>query len=181
MTQVDLQKLTVGLSQTWSGCLRDWDRSLRSGNYPQATRYNYLLAAAQLGRYLGERSPDPDAADAAADPTLLTRAHVESFQAWMISNRSASTAVKQAQEPATVLRIAHGRRAGHQLLAPAAGTSAYGRRPGWSCTRLPSRPVPWSLPRFSRYAGTTWRSTDLWPAPQRLCRGRCWLHGRRLG
>ena len=65
MPLLDLQKLTIGLSRTWAGYLRDWDRSLRSGNYPETTRYNYLLAAAQLGRYLGEYSPDPDA-DAAA-------------------------------------------------------------------------------------------------------------------
>jgi hypothetical protein len=65
MPLLDLQKLTVGLSRTWAGFLRDWDRSLRAGNYPETTRYNYLLAAAQLGRYLTEQSPDPDAADAA--------------------------------------------------------------------------------------------------------------------
>jgi hypothetical protein len=41
---------------------------LRSGNYPETTRYNYLLVAAQLSRYLGEYSPDPDA-DAAAEDT----------------------------------------------------------------------------------------------------------------
>jgi hypothetical protein len=51
MPLLDLQKLAVGLSRTWAGYLRDWDRSLRSGNYPETTRYNYLLAAAQLGRY----------------------------------------------------------------------------------------------------------------------------------
>jgi hypothetical protein len=57
MDKVDLQKLTIGLSKTWAGYLRDWDRSLRSGNYPPTTRYNYLLAAAQLGRFLAEHSP----------------------------------------------------------------------------------------------------------------------------
>ncbi|MCM0673495.1 hypothetical protein NCC78_01975 [Micromonospora phytophila] len=41
---------------------------MRAANYPETTRYNYLLAAAQLGRYLGEYSPDPDADDAADDP-----------------------------------------------------------------------------------------------------------------
>jgi integrase/recombinase XerC len=95
MPLLDLQKLTVGLSRTWSGFLRDWDRSLRSGNYPETTRYNYLLAAAQLARYLGEYSPDPDADDAADDPCAVTRAHVEAFQAWMIETRSASTAVNK--------------------------------------------------------------------------------------
>jgi integrase/recombinase XerC len=95
MLLLDLQKLTVGLSRTWAGYLRDWDRSLRSGNYPETTRYNYLLAAAQLARYLGEYSPDPDADDAAVDPCAVTRAHVEAFQAWMIETRSASTAVNK--------------------------------------------------------------------------------------
>jgi hypothetical protein len=78
MTQVDLQKLAFGLSRAWGGYLRDWDRSLRSGNHPPTTRYNYLLAAAQLGRYLAEHSPDPDADAAGADPTVVARAHVES-------------------------------------------------------------------------------------------------------
>src|SRR2546423_1600523 len=95
MPLLDLQKLTVGLSRTWAGYLRDWDRSLRSGNYPQTTRYNYLLAAAQLGRYLAEHSPDPDADAAADDPAEVTKGHVESFQAWMIETRSASTALNK--------------------------------------------------------------------------------------
>ncbi|SCL29293.1 hypothetical protein [Micromonospora inyonensis] len=43
MPLLDLQKLTAELSRTWAGFLRDWDRSLRAGNYPQTTRYNYLL------------------------------------------------------------------------------------------------------------------------------------------
>jgi hypothetical protein len=47
MSLLDLQKLTAGLSRTWAGYLRDWDRTLRSGNYPETTRYNYLLAAAR--------------------------------------------------------------------------------------------------------------------------------------
>src|SRR5262245_18226474 len=95
MPLLDLQKLAAGLSRTWVGYLRDWDRSLRSGNYPETTRYNYLLAAAQLGRYLGEYSPDPDADAAADDPAEVTRAHVEAFQAWMIETRSASTALNK--------------------------------------------------------------------------------------
>jgi site-specific recombinase XerD len=95
MPLLDLQKLTAGLSRTWTGFLRDWDRSLRSGNYPETTRYNYLLAAAQLARYLGEHSPDPDADEAAEEPTEVTRAHVEAFQAWMIETRSASTALNK--------------------------------------------------------------------------------------
>ena len=95
MPLLDLQKLSTGLSRTWAGYLRDWDRSLRSGNYPETTRYNYLLAAAQLARYLGEHSPDPDADDAAEDPAEVTKAHVEAFQAWMIETRSASTALNK--------------------------------------------------------------------------------------
>jgi site-specific recombinase XerC len=95
MSLLDLHKLTIGLSRAWAGFLRDWDRSLRSGNYPETTRYNYLLAAAQLGRYLGEYSPDPDADVAAQDPCQVRRAHVEAFQAWMIETRSASTAVNK--------------------------------------------------------------------------------------
>jgi integrase/recombinase XerC len=46
-----LIKLTVGLSRTWAGFLRDWDRSLRAANHPETTRYNYLLAAAKLSRF----------------------------------------------------------------------------------------------------------------------------------
>src|SRR5688572_2285485 len=88
-------KARRGLPRTWAGFLRDWDRSLRSGNYPETTRYNYLLAAAQLGRYLAEHSPDPDADAAADDPCTVTRAHVEAFQAWMIDTRSASTALNK--------------------------------------------------------------------------------------
>src|SRR5262249_40404959 len=77
------------------GYLRDWDRTLRSGNYPETTRYNYLLAAAQLARYLAEHSPDPDADEAAEDPTVVTKAHVESFQSWMIETRSPATALNK--------------------------------------------------------------------------------------
>ncbi|GAB3671406.1 hypothetical protein GCM10027597_04310 [Saccharopolyspora tripterygii] len=43
MAVFDLGKLTEGLSCVWSGYLRDWDRSLRSVNHPETTRYNYLL------------------------------------------------------------------------------------------------------------------------------------------
>jgi hypothetical protein len=95
MPLLDLHKLTLGLSRTWAGQLRDWDWSLRSGNYPETTRYNYLLAAAQLGRYPREYSPDPDADAAADDPAAVTRAHVEAFQVWMIETRSPSTAVNK--------------------------------------------------------------------------------------
>jgi hypothetical protein len=33
----------MGLPSAWAGLLRDWDRTLRAGNYPATTRYNYLL------------------------------------------------------------------------------------------------------------------------------------------
>jgi hypothetical protein len=75
MPLLDLQKLTTDLSRTWAGYLRDWDRSLRSGNYPETTRYNYLLAAAQLARYLPRRV-GPDTArrvgDRVGEPRILT-------------------------------------------------------------------------------------------------------------
>ncbi|WP_239144799.1 phage integrase N-terminal SAM-like domain-containing protein [Actinoplanes couchii] len=61
----------------------------------EATRFNYLLAADQLGKYLGEESSDRDAEDAAQDPTEVTKAHCESFQVWMIETRSASTALNK--------------------------------------------------------------------------------------
>src|SRR3954463_8415613 len=95
MPLLKIDKLTQGLARDWSGFLRDWDRTLRSGNYPETTRYNYLLAAAQLARYLAEYSPDPDADDAAEEPTAVTKKHIEAFQAWMIETRSASTALNK--------------------------------------------------------------------------------------
>ena len=95
MPLLDLNKLTFGLSKTWAGYLRDWDRTLRSASHPETTRYNYLLAAAQLARYLAEYSPDPDADDAADDPCEVTRAHIEFFQAWMIETRSGATALNK--------------------------------------------------------------------------------------
>ncbi|MFF5229379.1 hypothetical protein [Dactylosporangium sp. NPDC000521] len=75
MPLLKIEKLTEGLAGDWPGHLRDWDRTLRAANHPETTRYNYLLAAAQLGRYVGEHSPDPDAEDAAEDPTDVTKAH----------------------------------------------------------------------------------------------------------
>jgi integrase/recombinase XerC len=38
--------------------LRDGDRSLRAGNHPETTRYNYVLATSQLAAYLGEGIPE---------------------------------------------------------------------------------------------------------------------------
>ncbi|CAM04351.1 tyrosine-type recombinase/integrase [Saccharopolyspora erythraea] len=92
---MDLERITDGLSVTWAGYLRDWDRSLRSGNRPETTRYNYVLAAAQLARYLAEHAPDPEADAAAEDPAEVAKAHIEAFQAWMIETRSAATAVNK--------------------------------------------------------------------------------------
>ena len=46
MPLLDLDKITVGLASLWVSFLWDWDRTLRAGNYPETTRYNYLLAAA---------------------------------------------------------------------------------------------------------------------------------------
>ncbi|MEU6573579.1 tyrosine-type recombinase/integrase [Streptomyces sp. NPDC046805] len=90
-----LARLTDGLPKTWAGFLRDWDRSLRSGNYPETTRYNYLLAASQLARYLGEHSGESGAGAGERYPTEVTRSHVEAFQAWMVQTRSASTALNK--------------------------------------------------------------------------------------
>jgi site-specific recombinase XerD len=87
--------MTDGLPTSWAAFLKDWDRSLRSGNYPSTTRYNYLLAAAQLGRYLADDGHQDEVGEAAATPTAVTRRHVEAFQAWMVQTRSASTALNK--------------------------------------------------------------------------------------
>src|SRR5882724_11544138 len=97
MPLLDLQKLTVGLSRTWAGYLRDWDRSLRSGNYPETTRYNYLLAAGQLARgvsVVGDR--DSLGVDG----------------------------VEQAQGFAAVLQVADARRGGNRSFADGTGEAA---------------------------------------------------------
>jgi hypothetical protein len=56
----------------------------RAANHPDTTGSNYLLAAAQLGRYLAEEAPDFDAAEAADDLCQVSRGHVEAFQAWLL-------------------------------------------------------------------------------------------------
>ena len=89
---IDLQRLTAGLPVLWSSYLRDWDRTLRAANHPDTTRYNYLLSAVQLARYLGEQD---GTAGAANDPTVVGRAAVEEFQAWMVQTRSAATALNK--------------------------------------------------------------------------------------
>lgn len=38
MTASPLTKLTVDLSRTSAGFLRDWDRSLRAASHPETTR-----------------------------------------------------------------------------------------------------------------------------------------------
>ena len=91
----DLAKMASSLSTAWVGFLTDWDRSLRSGNYPSTTRYNYLLAVVQLSRYLADAAGQPDVGDGALTPVAVTRGHVEAFQAWMIQTRSAATAANK--------------------------------------------------------------------------------------
>ena len=95
MPLLDLTKITSGLSKIWSGYLRDWDRSLRSGNYPETTRYNYLLAASQLAAYLGStprtRTPTTPPRTRPRSPRPTSRRSGP----WMIDTRSASTALNK--------------------------------------------------------------------------------------
>jgi site-specific recombinase XerD len=91
----DLAVLAAGIDPNWVSFLRDWDRTLRAGNYPETTRYNYLLAATQLARYLTEGSGERDAAEAAASPAAVDKGHVEEFQTWMIHSRSPATALNK--------------------------------------------------------------------------------------
>jgi integrase/recombinase XerC len=94
MTTVDIGQLTAGLPSVWVGLLRDWDRTMRAGNYPATTRYNYLLAAVQLGLYLN----DPQSATnegSCPEPAAVTKRQIEDFQAWMIATRSAATALNK--------------------------------------------------------------------------------------
>lgn len=85
---LELRKLTHDIPHRWATLIRDWDRTLRAGNYSPATRYNYLLAVAQLARYLNTGEDLPEAA-------TVRRAQVESFQAWMVETRSAGTALNK--------------------------------------------------------------------------------------
>ncbi|MFC7248191.1 tyrosine-type recombinase/integrase [Catellatospora aurea] len=95
MTTLNVAKVFEDLPRIWAGFLQDWDRTMRSRNHPDTTRYNYVLAAAQLARYLKEHSPDFDSDAAADDPTLVTKGQVEAFQAWVVETRSASTALNK--------------------------------------------------------------------------------------
>jgi site-specific recombinase XerD len=89
-----VSRVSDGVAAGWLSLLHDWERTLVAANYPATTRYNYLLAAAQLARYLGNLIGE-GCARAAADPTAVQRVHVEDFQAWMIETRSASTALNK--------------------------------------------------------------------------------------
>ncbi|MFI5496561.1 tyrosine-type recombinase/integrase [Actinoplanes sp. NPDC051859] len=92
---LDLRKVFHGVAAIWSDYGRDWDRTLRSGNYPETTRYNYLLAVAQFDRFLIAEAERLVAHEAANDPVEVQRGHVEEFQAWMVRTRSASTALNK--------------------------------------------------------------------------------------
>lgn len=92
---LDLRRICRGVAPLWFDFIRDWDRTLRAGNYPETTRYSYLLAAAQLGRYLLDNAARLQAEEASLDPTEVQRGHVEEFQAWMVATRSASTALNK--------------------------------------------------------------------------------------
>jgi site-specific recombinase XerD len=92
---LDLRQICRGVAPLWFDFIRDWDRTLRAGNYPETTRYSYLLAAAQLDRYLLDNARRLEAENASMDPTEVQRGHVEEFQAWMVATRSASTALNK--------------------------------------------------------------------------------------
>ncbi len=88
-----IEDLLAGVqSQAWVVLLRDWDRSLRAGNHPETTRYNYVLAASQLAEYLGERMPE---VDGACNPSLVDSGQVAAFQAAVIEERSAGTGLNK--------------------------------------------------------------------------------------
>ncbi|MER7003286.1 hypothetical protein ABT297_09590 [Dactylosporangium sp. NPDC000555] len=56
----DLGEMIAGLPPDWAGLLTDWDRSMRSRNYPETTRNKYLVAAAHVARYLARPANGPD-------------------------------------------------------------------------------------------------------------------------
>jgi site-specific recombinase XerD len=89
----DADRLTSRTPPMWASFLRDWDRSLRAADHPVTTRYNYLLAATQLCRFLGAFGHIHS--EAGRDPLAVTKADVERFQVWMIDTRSASTALNK--------------------------------------------------------------------------------------
>lgn len=91
----DIAVLMADIDRNWASYLKDWDRTLRAGNYPETTRYNYLLAAAQLARYLAEGGGGCRVGEAAANPAAVAKGHVEDFQTWMIDTRSPATALNK--------------------------------------------------------------------------------------
>jgi integrase/recombinase XerC len=91
----EVAQLCAKLPTVWASFLRDWDRTLRAGNYPVTTRYNYLLAVAQFARYVTEYSAELGMGAIAHDPPEIRAQHLEAFQAWMIETRSASTALNK--------------------------------------------------------------------------------------
>lgn len=92
---MQVKKLTDGLPSLWASFVYDWERSLRAGNYPETTRYNYVLAVTQLAKYLADHAIELANPAAIDDPTDVERGHVEAFQAWIIATRSASTGVNK--------------------------------------------------------------------------------------
>src|SRR6266508_187912 len=163
-------RATTGSSKADHGAVPDLGRvpaglgrSLRAGNYPETTRYNYLLAAAQLARYPGEYSPDPDAEAAAENPCVVTRAHVEAFQAWMIETRSASTALNK--------HIALRSPGQHQQLPTAVQRNRnYGR--------VAPHPGGLALDRGDRSPGWGWRPSHRRPCCARKAPRGAWLYPR---
>ena len=88
------------IDRIWAAQVEAWDRGLRARNKSYKTRLNYELAATQLGDYLAEVAGTGDLGiegldAAAADPTDVTKAHLEVFIGWMIETRSASTAANK--------------------------------------------------------------------------------------
>ena len=77
-----IENLLAGVRcEAWALLLRDWDRSVRAGNHPETTRYDYVLAAAQLAAYVGEQLSEQAAV---SDPALVDGRQVVAFQAWVI-------------------------------------------------------------------------------------------------
>jgi integrase/recombinase XerC len=90
---LDIAELLAGVrAEERMLLLWDWDRSLRAGNQPETTRYNYVLAACQLAAYLYDQTLQ---SAGAGDPALVERRQVVAFQAWMIETRSASTGLNK--------------------------------------------------------------------------------------
>src|SRR2546430_14327439 len=102
--KLDLARLVEGLPQAWTMFLTDWDRSLRSGNYPPTTRYNYLLTAAQLARYLASQACELDAGQAVATPVAVGRGDGGAVQAGQIGTPAPAAAVDKRKAPPQVFK-----------------------------------------------------------------------------